>query len=336
MAIVITGKDLAGIATSWTQNKLDKTTQACVEHSAIDVTDDVHVSATNGDDDDKTYEIFAISAGRRRASGYGIAGSVSINRVFNTAQAYIRNDTNIASARNVTIEAVEGANIFAVAGSLSYGGKAGAGLSFAWNEINNDWQEGDSGTRALVEDADVNATGSVLVVATTTSSIFSVAAAIGLAKSSDKLAAAAAVTVDTVSNTTSAAIRRKRTWQGIRADGGVSVEADDDSDVFTVAGNLSGGADLGFGVSIAINVVHNQTTASIEDTVVDSDVGDVTVKSSATTDIVSIAAGGSQAGNCAGRVIFRERRLEYRRPTLAAGQLPSKLMATSWSRQTTT
>lgn len=186
--------------------------------------------------------------------------------------AAVGNTHILAPAGNVTITALNGAVVRAIAAAPSFGGKAGVGASVAVNTI-------EGTTKAFIDASDVSAVNDVAVRAETGAEITAGAAAIGA--SQGPAAAAVAVTVNTIRNETGATISGKKA-DGVHTAGDVVVDADDSSVIWSVAGNIAASTGAaGIGVSTAVNVVDNTTTAPIVgDAVVASSSGDVKVTAS--------------------------------------------------------
>ncbi|KPK01382.1 MAG: hypothetical protein AMK71_05800, partial [Nitrospira bacterium SG8_35_4] len=313
-----TGKSSSGIAGSYAQNTIAGDTRAYIDNSTVslDTTGtpgDLYLAAKT------TGEILAITASGTGAGKVGIAGSVSNNEIISRTQSYIRNNSDIKSLNNAVLESADDSSILSVAGSLSYGGKAGIGASVSLNDI-------VKYTDAYIENSDVDADGTVSVSAVSgktgdihnhssdtqhddsnPTEILSVSAAIGA--SQGKMAAAGAVSINTVSNETNAYLSGKKT-NGITAKGDISASATDDSDILSVAGSLGGsGGGAGVGVSFAWNEIDNETHAYMGGGInAKSTEGDIKVSAEETASIFSIAAAGGFADKLglAGAVVINK------------------------------
>jgi len=300
-----TGQNSSGIAGSYAQNTITGETRAFINNSAVSVNTagvpgDLYLAAKT------TGEILAITASGTGAGKVGIAGSVSNNKIINTTQSYISNDSDISSLNNAALTSVDDSSILSVAGSVSYGGKAGIGASVSLNTV-------DKKTDSYIENSDIDAVGNVSVTAisgktgdvyshssdtqhddSNPTEILSVSAAIGA--SQGQMAAAGAVSINTVSNETHAYMTGRKS-NGITAGGDIEAAATDDSDILSVAGSLAGsGGGAGVGVSFAWNEIDNDTGAYMGSGInAQSAAGDIRVSAEEAASIFSIAAAGGAA-----------------------------------------
>lgn len=271
-----------GIAGSYAQNTIGGQTAAYSDGADLTLAGDLGVVART------TGGIRTLSASLQASKGkVGVAGSVSVNEIANRTLAYLVG-ASVIGVQAATLAALDDSSIKSIAGALSFGGKAGIGLSFAWNKL-------DSRTEAYLDTTDVNASGDVELAATTDNAIDTVSAAIGA--SSGNMAAAGAVTINTIANTTGTAIRGQKSAQGIDAGGTVGQTATDSSRIFALAGGVGASkGQAGVGVAFAWNDVENSVNASIESNAdVESTLGDIEIEAGSTTAIESISAGGGFA-----------------------------------------
>ncbi|MGV3499769.1 MAG: leukotoxin LktA family filamentous adhesin [Hydrogenophaga sp.] len=274
-----------GIAGSYAQNTLAGTTAARLQDTSITMTGDLGVQA------EVDGSIRTLTASLAAAKGkLGVAGSVSINQIHNTTQALLAN-TQVNGAGNVAIGARDASSIQSVAGALAYGGKAGVGLSFAWNDIGNT-------TSALVDTSDIEASGSATVSAENDTSIESISAAIGA--SQGNMAGAGAVSINRIANTTSATVQGKQV-DGLVADGAVDVAASDTSDIFALAGGVGATTgQAGFGASVAWSEIDNSVHAgALAGARVASNAAGVAVRATSDSNVQAIAAAGGAADKVA-------------------------------------
>ncbi len=301
-----------GLAGSVTYNELDTETNASITDSFLDISGDLGVSSeTEG----TVRTISASGSLERKDKGYGLAGSVSVNQIDSDTHAFISR-SDIDSGGKAKISAGDDTAIWSIAGSASFGGKAGIGASVAVNTTDND-------TAASVQDSDITAGGDVMVSADERSEIKTVAASLGASK--DGMAIAGSAAVSDLTNTTKAYIEGKKLG-GVTADGNVSLAADDDADILSVAGNIAiakgsqgiGGAGFGGAASIIItdNTVESYigsgsivTAKGLGDDGIDVYTGEkdddgnrltknmegVSVTATSHEDILSVAAGGTGA-----------------------------------------
>jgi filamentous hemagglutinin family protein len=276
---VSTQKEGNGLAGSFASNTLGGSTLAYVDGATLSNKGAVSVSA------EVDGEINTLSASVEASQGkLGVAGSVSVNELTHTTQAYVA-DSTLKGLTGLSVSAANSAAIRAVAGALAFGGKAGIGLSFAWNRIGND-------TLATVRGSDVDTTGAVSVLAQSSSEIDTVAASLGASKGN--LAGAGAVAINEINSQTVATVEGQHSAAGIHA-ASMKVGATDASGINAIVGAL--GASSGqaaFGVSFAWNQINTVMDAALLSTTVVT-TGTVDVTASHTGDIASTAVGGAAA-----------------------------------------
>ena len=193
-----------GIAGSYTENDLGGTTTAFVDNASVTLTGNFTVDATT------SAEIYSISASGSFAhdnQGIAVAGQVSINSIGISTLAEVLDQSSV-SAGNVAVTATSSEQVFAIAGALAYGGRAGFGTSVSVNTIPG---TGSNSVWALIQDSDVTATGAGTLALTALSqeTVDSITAAIGASKKG--MAVALAVSINTISPDTEAVIRRRAT-----------------------------------------------------------------------------------------------------------------------------
>ncbi|UTG93830.1 leukotoxin LktA family filamentous adhesin [Geobacter sulfurreducens] len=271
-----------GLAGSYSQNTLGGTTAAYLDDASLTISGDLDMDAqVNG-------EINTISASVQGTKGkVGVAGSVSVNEITNTTQTYLTGST-VRGVEAVDLTARDDSIIKSIAGAVSYGGKAGIGLSFAWNSL-------DNLTQAYVDTSALTATGDITVSATTNNAIDTISAALGA--STGDMAGEAAVSVNTLSNETHAWISGQNNGSGVESVGSISLAADDQSRIFAIAGGLAAtSGKAAFGLSFAWSDVSNIVDAGIRTGAdVESTSGNVEVAADSTTRVQAFAVGGSFA-----------------------------------------
>ena len=268
-----------GLAGSVAYNTLDGSTSAYVDGARIASSGAMTVEALSEG------EIKSLSASLQASRGkLGVAGSVSINELAHWTQAYIQG-SDLSGLSSLSLSARDSAAIRSVAGALAFGGKAGIGLSFGWNHIDNQ-------VASYVRNSDVNTAGVVQVDAQSTGGIDTIAASLGA--STGQMAGAAAVAINQIGTQTSAKVEGRKTAAGIDA-ASLSVRASDTSDINAIVGAL--GLSTGkaaFGVSFAWNKITSGVQASLLNTTVDTS-GAVGVSATHDADIETYAMGGGAA-----------------------------------------
>ncbi|WP_186301646.1 leukotoxin LktA family filamentous adhesin [Denitromonas halophila] len=274
------GNALAG---SYAQNSLAGTTAAYADDATLTLSGPLTADAKT------TGTIETLSASIAGTKGkVGVAGSVSINAIDNSTKTYLSN-VLLTGVSTVGLTALDDSTIRAIAGAIAFGGKAGIGLSFSWNQLDND-------TESWIANSDVDATGLVSVAATTDNSIDTISAAIGASKG--PMAGAAAVTINTIDNSTKTWIAGTRGGDGVDSAANIALQSTDSSRIFGLAGALGATTgSAGVGVTFAWNDVDNIVDARLKNNAnAESTAGDVTVKADSSTHIEGISAAGGVSG----------------------------------------
>ena len=268
-----------GLAGSFAYNELGGATSAYIDGATLRHTGTTKVEAT------VTGEIKTLSASVQGSRGkVGVAGSVSINEIAHATQAYMRG-ADVSGTSGVTLSARDSAAIKSVAGAIAFGGKAGIGLSFGWNHI-------DNRISAFMAGSDVNTTGAVTVSALSNATIDTVAASLGA--SSGQMAGAAAVAINQIDTQTTASVQGQKTAAGVDA-ASLSVSASDGSNINSIVGAVGASSGkVGFGVSFAWNDIGSQVHASLVAPNV-STTGATSVTAEHTGEIKTVAAAGGGA-----------------------------------------
>ena len=228
-----------GLAGSFAYNHLGGSTSAYVKDARVQGSGAMQVTAqVDG-------EIKTLSASVQASRGkVGVAGSVSINEIGHWTQAYV-SGSDLSGLSGLSLSAQDSAAIRSVAGALALGGKAGVGLSFGWNHI-------DNRVMAQLLSSDVQTGGAVTVQARSDAEIDTAAASLGV--STGQMAAAGAVAINQIDTQTTAHVGGTR-GQGVQA-ASLKVAAVDASSIQSLVGalGLSAGK-AGFGVSFAWNQI---------------------------------------------------------------------------------
>ncbi|MEW5769761.1 MAG: hypothetical protein AB1831_05285 [Pseudomonadota bacterium] len=280
-ALTVATDKSAGLAGAFTWNELVKDTRATIADTSVTV----HNGGVNLDAENAK-AMWSISAGGAAGDKVGIAGSVSYSTIDNVTEAAI-DDANVDADSTVVLDADDTSDIRSVAGSVSYGGKAGIGAAVAISTVDSDTTARISGAgKSVSGDAGVSAS------ATNDNSIVSVAAAIG---ASQGVAASGAVTWNVISNKTEA------TMSGVTlsaSGNAVNLDADDTADIFSISGNAAISTGQGsVGISGSYNEIDNETYAKATG----GSLSGTSVRLEATEDatIKAIAAGGSGSSKVA-------------------------------------
>ena len=181
-----------GLAGSYAQNTLGGLTSAFVDNSKLGLSGNLSLDAATRE------TIVSISASGSVAtsnSGISLDGQASINTVDTSTGADI-DDQSMVSASSVAVTANDTDTIFAIAGALSYGGKAGFGASFSDNTISPPGQK-PLATAFIANSAVTTTSGTIQIIAQGDESVEAITAA--LAAGLQGMAGALSTSLNTIS-----------------------------------------------------------------------------------------------------------------------------------------
>ncbi len=296
-----------GVAAAVAVNDVSTTTRAAVIDSTVSGGPALSVQAIS------TTSIQALafgiagvlSAGGLIGAGFSAAGAGALNHTSNNVEAMIDGST-VSNLGGVTVNAEDQSTIAANVAGASLGVSAGIlsvnvaiGISVAENQINNQ-------TAAWIDDSSVASSGSIHVTANSTADI--AASAVGTSLSASlggvlalNVAVVGAVTLNSVANTTEAAIRDSGDDLSEQFTATtILVRAIDDSTITThtaaasvgITGSAGITGALNFAVSLSTNDIGNQTRAIIDNSPVQATTGgtiSVMAESNAEIDAVAFA-----------------------------------------------
>ena len=249
-AIAFGGKAGVGLSFGW--NRLSNTTESGVSDSDIDATGLVTIRAHTDNSIDTISAAIGASKGPMAASG-----AVTVNTIRNNTRTVVsgqKGGDGVDGDAGVVLAASDSSRIFGLAGALGASSdKAGVGVSFAWNEVDNVVDARLKGSTSVD-----SAAGSIAVGATSTTHVEAISAAGGVA---NKVGLAGAGTVVQTTHAVTAAIDAGST---ATADGNVQVAARDDVDVFSLAGNVSVGGKVGIGASASLLITDSTVSARLD------------------------------------------------------------------------
>ncbi|NMT64999.1 LEPR-XLL domain-containing protein [Marinobacter orientalis] len=277
-------------------------------HSRVDADEDVAVTAAHHFD----HIMVDVAVAAALAD---FAGGVSLGVVVqnDTVRALVGNNATVSAGDTVLVSAESEALIANAAGGIAVGGKAGAGAS-ALLLVRNDDVLADIGASAALTGLAIgngfvrqspNGSGThrgVSVIADSKEKIVGVAIQ-GSGGGTAGIAGAVPVTV--ITETTVA-----RVQDGAALESGLDLQirAEDNTELYNVAGNIAGGGTAAIGASIDIASVNKTTRVSLGDSTITNlnaqgvsadALGNIRIEAFAKEQIVSIAVGIAGAGTAA-------------------------------------
>ena len=246
LAGAVAGGGTAAIGAAINVATIGDTTRASVDGTALEVTDNVDVTAA-ADATTKTLAIAGALAGTA-----SIAGSNASNFINSTTEADINNVTaqGTGVTGDVTVSADTQGKTYSLAGALAVGGSAGVGAASSVNSI------GGSTTARIAGSVLTGATG--LDVEAESNSLIRTAAVSGAGAGA--AAVAGSVTTNFITTDTLAELKDTR-LDSNSAD--VRVSAKDGRSIDSLAGAAAAAGTVGVGAAVAFNQIGGSTRATL-------------------------------------------------------------------------
>ncbi len=323
-------KRSAAFAGAVTYNDLDNDTSAYIDTSDISDARDVDVVALEGGEQLSVAIGASVNSSADQSKAGSAAGSVSISKTSNSANAYVKDSTVQGNGNgNLNVIAYDRTYLGTGAGSLFAGGKAGFGVAVTYSDIANTSQAYVSNAKITNEVTGNAVYNNIQIQGLTAAKIGAGGGMAGFTNADAKGTLAGAFVISDISNTTNAEIKNDsivtaRNKVDLLArdinevssldtiidekDGGNpnSKSLDYDgaqvgqteatgSSVFSVAGVLQYGAN-NVGVSVNVNDINNKFNAKITDSAVTTKnnagiTGNINVLAHSTAKITGISAG---------------------------------------------
>ena len=286
LAGTVTGAGTAAVGVAVSVNEIGGHVKAIVADSTLRATGAVEVDATTSG------TIKSVAAGMAGGGTAALAGSNTTNTITSTVLAQMSNVTQAAASASLRVQAHDSSLIQSFAGTVAGGGTAAGGAAFSQNilGLRPDVNANSSKVvKAQVLNSTLNSGGAVQVKALSTSTIESMAMAIG---GSGNAAVTGSNTINLLDDDIIA------TWSGGSLYGtatSLSVQADDAAIVRTLAGNVSGSAAGAFGAAIAVNQIGSSVHATLSGMTLHAPAA-VLVDADLRGEIESVAASGAADG----------------------------------------
>ena len=306
-------------------------------------------------------KLFGVAAGLSAAinDGAGVAGSVAVDKIKQVAKAAIAPNMRVNAEGTVRVDADGLLQNIRIAGSVGGGKRAGVGGAFTINlvpdrliqaEIGSNATVSGSGNRPAVVDPQdlLRASRGVAVDANTTDRSLLFAAAGGI--SAGTLGLAGSAIGDSISNSKTEAVIRSgaRINQAVNPNvlQDLTVSANHDTSVLSVAGSIAGAKTVGVGAAVVTETIERNVLATLEQNVNAKAARFITVDATSSLPITSVAgavAGAVNGAAAAGSVVVETLTTNTKATvgqnglnntvTLAAGAI--RVWADSDSQQTT-
>jgi hypothetical protein len=284
VGVSASGKATAAVAASIAVNYINNQTKAYINNSTVDATGAVTLNA------DSTATIKSLSASGAVTTGSAaVSGSFSINIIGGGTQAYINNNSNVKGT-GINLSAKNNSSIESLAGNVAGAGKGAVGISLAVNDL-------DNSIATYIDNSTVTASSNQInLTATSTANIDTVS--VGGA-GAGTAAVGGSVSVNNINTVTTAYIHNSSENKSITAEQQINITASDDSEISSIAGQVSAAGTAGIGASLSTNNLKNQVKAYIDSSKVTSKTQGVTVQATISPTIENITVGGAGAGTFA-------------------------------------
>ncbi|TXI73269.1 MAG: leukotoxin LktA family filamentous adhesin, partial [Limnohabitans sp.] len=215
-----------------------------------------------------------------------VSGSNTTNLLEDEITATWSGGSLNGSATSLTVQADDAATVRTLAGNVSGAGAAAYGAAIAVNQVG-------SLAHATLSGITLGSTGTAVSVdADLRGEIKSVAA-------SGAAAAGASVNGSFTTNEVNASVKAQALNLTQSANGAAfGVTADNDADIFSVAGTVSGSGTAAAGAAVAVNEIGGDVTAKLADSTLRA-TGAVTVQATSSGAVQSVAAGLAGGGSAA-------------------------------------
>ena len=231
----------------------------------------------------------AAVAANTNTMGNAYSGSASVNRLVDTTKTLIEGASLIAAGSTV-MKALDEAQVIAIGGGASYtAGARGVGASLAYNQIDGDTESGVLGVQGRRASVDIG--GSLSITAMNDQTLWAFAISLGIATGGGATSNAVAFTLGMNVISTSQTIFTRANSSGILAQlqnaditaSGVSIEADDNSVIYAVAGAIGVGAQgSAYGVGLGWNQIALVVEATIDNSTVTASSGGISLQALST------------------------------------------------------
>jgi hypothetical protein len=263
----------------------------------------VAVAATHGGE---IYSFAVAASADTNVDSTAFAGSLAINIIFATTLATI-DSAAVTTKGNVATTATDSAAILAVGGAASLtDGTKGIGASIGYNQISASTIAGVLGTD---RQAVLTLGGGLTISAVNANAITAIGVSLGAAGEGTGVAFTVGINIIAPNRAVfghddANAITATISNADVTTGGAVSLTAQDNSDIFSIAGALAiGGSGSAYGFALSWNQIVLQVNATIVDSVVDAGGAVMLLAESTSTNapemgkIVAAAAAGAIAVN---------------------------------------
>ncbi len=296
VAISLKGeKTSLGIAGSISANFIDNDTKAFVSGTTLDAASLSLLAIEKGG----IRSLTAAGSGAPLKEGIAVAGSISVNAIIDTVEAYLLGATATLDEGS-SIKARNESQIWAIGGAVAYGGKGGIGVGIAANVMGTD--DDPNVTRAYIENSTVTMGDGTLEISaynenpTMDPRIIAITGSVGIGRGSESFAGAGTISVNIISNDTYAYIKSSTIQEPQNDPGTLStlVKARDNSGIFAISGAVGAAQKASIGAAVGYNEIDNDVNAYLDDTTLTSS-GTLTIEALSESEIEAYTVGVAAA-----------------------------------------
>ena len=198
--------------------------------------------------------------------GVAVAGSVSVNVVLDTVEAYLSGaEAELSGSSSITAE--DQCQIWAIGGAVGYGGSAGVGVSIAVNVMGTGAKS--SVTRAYIVDSNVTiANGELNLLAqnanpTMDPRIIAITGSVGIGTGEESVAGAGTLSTNIISNDTKAYVKSSSIIETPDDPGTLDtrVKAYDNCGIVAISGAVGVSQETSIGAAIGYSEIDNDISA---------------------------------------------------------------------------
>ncbi|MBD2469090.1 hypothetical protein [Nostoc sp. FACHB-145] len=262
----------AGFGAAVAYNSISNVVKSYIESSTLSTQGELKLQA------ESKAVIQAIALGVGGGKDVGLGGSVAINLIGNTTEAYL-NSVNLTADGQNNISASDNSTIQALAGGVGVGQKAGIGAGIGVNQIGNS-------IKAYVSNSNLTSNNLVSLSALSTSTIEAISIGGG---GSEKFALGGSVSVNTINTVTTAYISNNSVVQGSQ----VLASALDTSTIKSLSGAVAVSGNTAIGAAVSTNNINNQVVTYISSSQVTATSNNILLKADLKAKISNATLGGA-------------------------------------------
>ncbi|MEM7578444.1 MAG: DUF4347 domain-containing protein, partial [Cyanobacteria bacterium P01_A01_bin.80] len=243
---IAVGKGSGTIGVALAENDIENNINSYIEGSTVKSNkESIDINAISKAKIETLSAVASVSGGVVSGS---VAVSISHNQIKNKINSFIINSTDISAQKDIIVQATDNSEIKSLSGgaalAISIGG--GAGAAYSYNNIDNE-------TQAYTNSTLNSQAGNIVISADSKGKIETIAVSMG---ASLVVGAAGSIAINEMANQTSAYVD----GGNLTAYGSIGISSQSRNEVTTYGGTIGGGL-VGFGATVVVNNIDNDTKA---------------------------------------------------------------------------